>query len=103
MALLLTHAAQLMTLAGEDRARRGSELTELGLVRDGAVLMEGNRILRAGPTDAVARDLPAGLSPLEEIACHGQLLTPGLVDAHTHLVFDGWRLDDYERQLAGET
>ncbi len=37
MALLLTHAAQLLTLAGPDRARRGTEMAELRLVRDGAV------------------------------------------------------------------
>lgn len=102
MALLLTHAAQLLTLAGENRARRGPALAELGSVRDGAVLIDGDQILRAGATDAVARNLPAGLAPVEEHDCRGMLVTPGLVDAHTHVVFGSWRLDDYERRLAGE-
>lgn len=101
MSLLLTHAAQLLTLAGPDRVRRAAEMGELGLVRDGAVLVEDGRILRAGPTDAVTRDLPAGLSPIEERDCRGHLITPGLCDSHTHLVFAAPRLDDYERRLAG--
>ncbi|HUX67099.1 MAG TPA: imidazolonepropionase [Terriglobales bacterium] len=101
MALLLTHAAQLLTLAGPDRARRGPEMAELGLVGDGAVLIEGGRILRAGPTDQVARHLPPGLSPLQERDCRGLLVAPGLCDSHTHLVFAAPRLDDYERRLAG--
>ena len=101
MALLLTHADQLLTLAGPDRARRGAEMAELGVVRDGAVLIEAGRILRAGPTDAVARALPAGLAGVEERDCRGHLLAPGLCDSHTHLVFAAPRLDDYERRLAG--
>lgn len=101
MALLLTHAAQLLTLAGPDRARRGAELGELGLVRDGAVLIERDRILRAGPTEEVARDLPRLQSRLEEHDCRGSLVAPGLCDSHTHLVFAAPRLEDYERRLSG--
>jgi len=103
MPLLLVHAAQLLTLRGPQRARRGAEMTDLGLVRDGALLIAGGRILRAGTTDAVTRDLPPDLGPLEERDCRGLLLTPGLCDSHTHLVFAAPRLDDYERRLAGAT
>jgi imidazolonepropionase len=101
VALLFTHAAQLLTLAGPDRARRGPALGELGLVRDGALLIAGGRILRAGPTDVVARALPQDAGLVEEIDCRGQVLAPGFCDSHTHLVFAAPRLDDYERRLAG--
>lgn len=101
MALLLVHAAQLLTLRGPGRARRGPEMAELGLVRDGALLLDAGRILRAGATDAVTRDLPPALGPIEERDCRGLLLTPGLCDSHTHLVFAAPRLDDYERRLSG--
>jgi imidazolonepropionase len=98
--LLLSHAAQLLTLAGPDRARRGKELTDLGVIRDGAVLVNGERIVAAGPTDVVTRGLSTSV---DEIDCRGMLITPGLVDSHTHLVFAGARLDDFERRLAGAT
>ncbi len=102
MPLLLTHAAQLLTLAGPNRGRRGAEMSELGLVRDGAVLIEGQRIVAAGPHDAVARQAKH-LREVEEIDCHGKLVTPGLVDSHTHLVFAAPRLEDFERRLRGES
>jgi len=101
VALLLTHAAELLTLAGPDRPRRGAELAELSLVRDGAVLFAEGKVLRSGPTDSVARHLPAGIGRIEEHDCRGRIVTPGLVDSHTHLVFAAPRLDDYERRIAG--
>lgn len=102
------HAAQLLTLQGPDRARRGAEMEALGLMRDGAVLIENGRILAAGPTEAVAREirllppLPPG-EDLQEFDCRGQLVTPGLVDSHTHLVFPAPRLEDFERRIRGGT
>src|SRR5579884_4316238 len=102
MPLLLTHAAQLLTLAGPDRARRGAEAAEIGLVRDGAVLIAGGKIVAAGAHDAVARQAKT-LREVEEIDCRGKLVAPGLVDSHTHLVFPAPRLDDFERRLRGES
>ncbi|MGH9394488.1 MAG: imidazolonepropionase, partial [Terriglobales bacterium] len=90
-----------LTLAGPDRARRGSELSQLGLIRDGAVLLDHGRVLHAGPTDQVARHLTPDLGEVEEHDCSGMLLTPGLCDSHTHLVFAAPRLDDFERRLQG--
>ncbi|TAN21798.1 MAG: imidazolonepropionase [Acidobacteria bacterium] len=98
MALLLTHATQLLTLAGPDRARRGTEMNDLGLVRDGAVLIDKGQIVAAGPNDAVAARAPSGVATHD---CSGMLVTPGLCDPHTHLVFAAPRMADYERRLAG--
>lgn len=98
MALLLTHAAQLLTLAGPGRARRGPEMNDLGLVRDGAVLMDQGKIIAAGSTETVAARSPRGV---EVHDCTGLLVTPGLCDSHTHLVFAAPRLADYERRLTG--
>ncbi len=93
-----------MTLRGPDRARRGTELGHLGIVRDGAVLARDGRIVAVGTTDAVARQLRRRhirLSQLHEIDCRGRLVAPGLVDSHTHLVFAAPRLEDFERRIAG--
>jgi len=103
MRLLLSHAAQLMTLAGPDQARRGAAMTELGLVHDGAVLVAGGKIVAAGRHADVMRIAEASSDPLVEQDCRGRLITPGLVDSHTHMVFAAPRLDDYERRLAGKT
>ena len=72
----------------------------LGLVRDAAVLCRSGRIEYVGPE----RDLPptADEEPLT-IDLDGHLVTPGLIDCHTHLVYAGDRLDDFEARLTGDT
>ena len=87
MATLLTHAAQLLTLRGSDTApRRGPQMSDLGIISDGAVLIDGKTIVAAGPTDEVAKH-PLLREPVEEIDCRGKIVLPGFVDSHTHPVF----------------
>jgi imidazolonepropionase len=69
-----------------------------GLIARGAVVTEGERIVWVGRDTA----LPAAVAtPTEEQDLHGALLTPGLVDAHTHLVYAGQRAREFELRLAG--
>ena len=72
-------------------------LPGLGLVEKSAVVAEGGRIVFAGPE----ADLPAGLNGAEMVDCEGRLITPGLVDCHTHLVWTGNRANEFEMRLAG--
>jgi imidazolonepropionase len=64
-----------------------------GLIEDGAVLVENGRIAWAGP----ARDAPEGGTT----DCGGRLLTPGLIDCHTHIVYGGNRAHEFEKRLNG--
>ena len=68
-----------------------------GMVEGGAVLAEGGRILFAGRE----ADLPASSDIVERIDCGGRLITPALVDCHTHLVFGGHRAREFEMRLEG--
>lgn len=68
-----------------------------GLVEDGALLVAGDRLRWVG-RDA---DLPAGLAVASEHALGGALVTPGLVDCHTHLVYGGQRALEFEARLNG--
>ena len=81
--------ARLATL---DPARTG-----LGLVEDGVVASRHGRIVFAG----ARTDLPAGWTAEREVDCEGRLITPGLVDCHTHLVHAGHRAREFEMRLAG--
>ena len=97
--LALLHASQLVTLAGPQRPRIGNELSELGIIRDGGLLIRDGKIDIVGASDEIeeaARDA-------EIIDLGGRLVLPGFVDAHTHLVFAGNRLDDFERRARGES
>ncbi len=86
----LYRRARLATLAESS--------SELGLVDDGAVLVRDGRIAYAGAT----ANLPAGeAAEAESVDCEGRLVTPGLIDCHTHLVHGGERSNEFEMRLAG--
>jgi len=69
----------------------------LGLIENAAIAVRDGRIAFVG---AVA-DLPAGWDAAEEISLGGRLVTPGLIDCHTHLVYAGSRAHEFELRLAG--
>ena len=72
----------------------------LGLIRDAAVLCRAGRIDFAGPQSELpelGREEPVTLD------LDGHIVTPGLIDCHTHLVYAGDRLDDFESRLRGES
>lgn len=98
--LALLHASQLVTLAGPLRARHGKELSELGIIPDGAFVAAGGKITHVGKSAEIEK-LCDGET--EVIDARGCLVLPGFVDAHTHLVFAGNRLDDFEARACGET
>ena len=97
--LAVLHASQLITLSGPKRPRVGAEMSELAIIRDGGMLIRNNRIELVGPSDAIERK--AGNA--EIIDARGHVVLPGFIDAHTHLVFAGNRIDDFERRARGET
>ena len=65
-----------------------------GLIPDAALLIEGDRIAWIGPRDAA----PSGHETRD---FKGRLLTPGLIDAHSHIVFGGHRAGEFEQRLQG--
>ena len=97
--LAVLHASQLVTLAGPTRARIGRELSELAIIPDGGMLIRDGRIEFVGPSIEIENK--AG--DTEVIDARGKVVLPGFVDAHTHLVFAGNRLDDFERRARGDT
>jgi imidazolonepropionase len=97
--LAVLHASQLVTLSGPKRPRLGRELSALGIIRDGGMLIRDGKIESVGPTNEIEKNV----GDAEVVDAGGRVVMPGFVDAHTHLVFAGNRLDDYERRARGET
>ena len=69
-----------------------------GLIEQGALLTDGDRIAWVGPMARRPEGVDARI-----IDCAQRLLTPGLIDCHTHLVYGGDRADEFERRLEGES
>lgn len=87
--LLITHATQLLTMDGG-----------LGLVEDGAVACHEGRVVAVGPTADVLAQVD---SAAETLDARGHVVMPGFVDAHTHLVYAGDRVAEFEMRLRGAT
>jgi imidazolonepropionase len=102
--LLLVNIGQLLTLrSAVDGPRRGALLSELGIIRDAAVLCLGGKIVSAGTTKDALRDpwLKKNREKVNEIDCGGRVVLPGFVDSHTHPVFAHPRLVDFEKRISG--
>jgi imidazolonepropionase len=104
--LLLVNICQLLTLCdaqAKPGPRRGSALGNLGVIKDGAVLCLGGKIVSVGTTKDALRDpwLKRNRIRVTEIDCAGKVVLPGFVDSHTHPVFVGPRLVDFEKRIEG--
>ena len=90
--ILIRNAAQIVTCHG-DKARRGAEMSDLGVIEDGAVAMSDGVITHVGPTEEVLRDIHA--EDYLEIRAENQAVLPGFVDSHTHFIFGGTHFGDF--------
>jgi imidazolonepropionase len=95
--MLIHSASQLLTIPGP--AQRGRELGNLGIIEDGAILIEDGLISEIGPSN----ELRAAYPDEEELDVSERVVLPGLVDPHTHLVWAGDRAAEFEMRLQGKT
>jgi imidazolonepropionase-like amidohydrolase len=100
MNIVIVNIGELVTLAGAARARVGAELRELGILRNAGMLIEDGRVVAVGPDAEIRARIPADARVID---AEGRCVTPGFVDAHTHLVFAGNRADEFEKRIAGAT
>jgi imidazolonepropionase len=97
-ALLISGASQLLTLRGSG-PRRGNSLSNLGMLKDGALLVRNGVIEDIG-TRAEMESLPEARSA-EKLDVGGRVVLPGFVDSHTHLIHAASRAEEYELKIEG--
>lgn len=95
--LLIHSASQVVTCASPLGPKRGGELGDVGVIADGAVAVGDGLIVAVGPTDLMRAAYPAQ----RELDASGHVVCPGFVDCHTHLIFAGDRVAEFEMKLAG--
>ncbi len=95
--MLIFNASQVLTLAGGPQ--RGYDLGRLEIIQNGAVLIQGETIAAVGASQELRAVYPD--EPVYDAA--GQVIMPGFVDPHTHLIWAGDRAAEFEMRLQGKT
>lgn len=96
MNFAVVNCSELVTLSGPARPRVRAEMRDLGIVRDGILIVRDGVIDYAGPRRALGPQI-------EIIDARNRVVMPGFVDAHTHPVFAGNRADEFEKRASGAT
>ena len=94
--LLIHSAAQVVTCAS-DVPKRGAAMQDVGLISDGAVAVRDGRVLAIGPSDSLRERYTA----VQLIDASGKVICPGFVDPHTHVVYAGDRINEFEQRIRG--
>ena len=94
--LLIQHAAQLVTCASSV-PKRGAAMRDVGLIVDGAVAVNDGMIIAVGTSDNISANYQSD----NTVDASGKVVCPGFVDPHTHLVYAGNRLNEFEQRIQG--
>jgi len=95
--LLIHSAAQLVTCASPGGPKRAGAMADVGVIAGGAVATAGGKIVAVGPTD----ELRARYAGRESIDASASVVCPGFVDPHTHVLYAGDRVDEFELRVRG--
>ena len=96
--LIVEHASELVTAAGGG-PKAGAAMSDIGIIRDGALVIEKGVITRVGKTDEVLQSLSR--ADYIVIDASGKAVLPGFIDSHTHFVFAGYRADEFSWRARG--
>lgn len=95
--MIVHNACQLVTCASPDTPKRGAALGDAGVIENGALAIQDGTIAATGTTDAILSDYTAD-KMFDAEQC---VICPGFVDPHTHLIFAGDRVNEFEMRLQG--
>lgn len=98
--LYIRNASQLVTCRGKS-AKHGKEMSDIGIIENGGVLVDGDKIEKVGATEEL--DKIAQAPEYEIIDAAGKTVLPGFVDSHTHYIFGGYRADEFTWRLKGDS
>ena len=94
---IIYNASQLLTLAGSPQ--RGASLGDLGIIENGAVVVDGDTIQEVGESKALLESYPQAV----RFDAQGHVVMPGFIDPHTHMVWAGDRAQEFEMRRLGKS
>src|SRR5699024_8202844 len=102
--LYIKNASELITVKGHSTAPAKKEaMSEIGIIENGSVLSEDGKIIAVGTDAELSEQYKDKIKEAEIVDATGRIVTPGLVDPHTHIVYAGTRENEYAMHLHGQT
>jgi imidazolonepropionase len=98
MKLAILGCSQLVTLSGPTRPRTGTDMRDLAIIQNGAMLIEAGRIRQVGTRSEIEALIEKDCGIVD---AGNRVVLPGFVDAHTHPVFAGNRANEFEQRVSG--
>lgn len=95
--LIIYNAGQLLTCASQGKPKKGSEMCDLGIIENGAVAVLNGKIQAVETTE----NLLSRFESNKMIDAQKKVVAPGFVECHTHVVFAGNRLNEFELKIKG--
>lgn len=95
--LIIHNSRQLATCTSNGKAKKGAAMLDLGIVENGALAVSDGKIAAIGKSDEILREFEAE----KTIDAKGRTVCPAFVECHTHIVFAGNRLDEFELKIKG--
>lgn len=95
--LIIENAAHLVTCASDGKPKRGAAMAEVGIVENGATAIVKGKIVGVGHSDEIKRNFQSETV----VDAKNKVVCPAFVDPHTHIVFAGNRLNEFELKIKG--
>ena len=95
--LIIANIGQLVTCASKNAPKRGAAMRDVGVIENGGAAISEGKFVRVGASDQITAEFTAG----EVIDADCKVVCPGFVDPHTHIVYAGDRLDEFEMKIQG--
>lgn len=94
---IIYNAAQIATCASDGRAKKGAAMADVGVIQSGAIAVTDGRIAAVGASDEILKSYIAETL----VDAERKVVCPAFVECHTHIIFAGNRLDEFEKRING--
>lgn len=98
--LIIKNASELVTCKGNG-PKHGKDMSNIELINNGCIVIEDDIIVDVGKTDDILKNY--NLKDYKVIDASNKAVLPGFIDSHTHLIFGGYRADEFSWRLRGDS
>ncbi len=95
--LIIYNASQLLTCASGGKPKRGTAMQNVGIIENGALAIKDKAIIAVGKYDEIVKNFESE----NVIDAHQKVICPAFVDPHTHIIYAGNRLNEFELKIKG--